>query len=108
MVFLSAPGADPAFDVFKLGEEMGFRPGAKLKYMALGQGMGPKAQEFIETGCARGLWIMLQVCVCVWLDLLKGRAFPYYIMGYIDEGGKHDKCSSQFGGEGGMHRAVCD
>lgn len=57
-------GADPAFDVFKLGEEMGFRPGAKLKYMALGQGMGPKAQEFIETGCARGLWIMLQV----WVD----------------------------------------
>jgi hypothetical protein len=31
------PGADPAFDVFKLGEEMGFKPGAKLKYMALGQ-----------------------------------------------------------------------
>ena len=41
---------------------MGFKPGAKLKYMALGQGMGPKAQEFIETGVSRGLWIMLQNC----------------------------------------------
>ena len=48
--------------MFKLGEEMGFKPGAKLKYMALGQGMGPKAQEFIETGVTRGLWIMLQNC----------------------------------------------
>ena len=55
-------GADPAFDVFKLGEEMGFKPGAKLKYMALGQGMGPKAAEFIEMGVSKGLWIMLQNC----------------------------------------------
>lgn len=61
VVFVLSPGADPAFDVFKLGEEMGFKPGTKLKYMALGQGMGPKAQEFIETGSTRGLWIMLQV-----------------------------------------------
>ena len=36
VVFVLSPGADPAFDVFKLGEEMGFKPGAKLKYMALG------------------------------------------------------------------------
>lgn len=47
--------------MFKLGEDMGFKPGAKLKYMALGQGMGPKAAEFIEMGVTRGLWIMLQV-----------------------------------------------
>eukprot|EP00967_Tisochrysis_lutea_P091889 scaffold132253_cov20-Tisochrysis_lutea.AAC.1 len=58
---LCLAGADPAFDVFKLGEDMGFKPGAKLKYMALGQGMGPKAAEFIEMGVTRGLWIMLQV-----------------------------------------------
>ena len=61
VVFILSPGADPAFDLFKLGEEIGFKPGAKLKYMALRQGMGPKAQEFIETGSTRGLWIMLQV-----------------------------------------------
>lgn len=62
IIFVLSPGADPAFDVFKLGEEMGYKPGTKLKYMALGQGMGPKAQEFIETGSTRGLWIMLQNC----------------------------------------------
>lgn len=41
---------------------MGFKPGGKLKYMALGQGMGPKAAELIEAGAARGLWVMLQNC----------------------------------------------
>ena len=30
-----------------------------LKYMALGQGMGPKAAEMLEMGSARGLWVML-------------------------------------------------
>ncbi|PNH08033.1 Dynein-1-alpha heavy chain, flagellar inner arm I1 complex [Tetrabaena socialis] len=48
-------------------------PGAKLKYMALGQGMGPKAQELIETGATRGLWIMLQNChlLPTWLKTLE-------------------------------------
>ncbi len=73
IVFVLSPGADPAFDVFKLGEEMGFKPGAKLKYMALGQGMGPKAAEFIETGVQRGLWVMLQNCHLLprWLKTLE-------------------------------------
>jgi len=73
IVFILSPGADPAFDVFRLGEEMGFKPGSKLKYMALGQGMGPKAQEFIETGAQRGLWIMLQNCHLLpkWLKTLE-------------------------------------
>ena len=73
VVFVLSPGADPAFDVFKLGEEMGFKPGAKLKYMALGQGMGPKAMEFVETGSTRGLWVMLQNCHLLpkWLKKLE-------------------------------------
>jgi dynein heavy chain len=73
IVFILSPGADPAFDVFKLGEEMGYKPGAKLKYMALGQGMGPKAAEFLETGSTRGLWIMLQNCHLLpsWLKTLE-------------------------------------
>jgi dynein heavy chain len=56
-----------------LGEELGFKPGGKLKYMALGQGMGPKAQELIETGAARGLWVMLQNCHLLpkWLKQLE-------------------------------------
>ena len=73
VVFILSPGADPAFDVFKLGEEMGFKAGTKLKYMALGQGMGPKAQETLEGGAARGLWVMLQNCHLLpsWLKTLE-------------------------------------
>lgn len=29
VMFVLSPGADPAFDVFRLGEEMGFKPGGK-------------------------------------------------------------------------------
>ncbi|EFJ08822.1 hypothetical protein SELMODRAFT_131043 [Selaginella moellendorffii] len=73
IVFILSPGADPAFDVFNLGEEMGFKPGAKLKYMALGQGMGPKAAETLESGSGRGLWVMLQNCHLLpsWLKTLE-------------------------------------
>lgn len=73
IVFILSPGADPAFDVFNLGEEIGFKPGVKLKYMALGQGMGPKAAESIEVGSSRGLWVMLQNCHLLpsWLKTLE-------------------------------------
>lgn len=55
------------------GDEMGFKAGVKLKYMALGQGMGPKAAEVIESGAARGLWVMLQNCHLLpkWLKTLE-------------------------------------
>ena len=62
VVFVLSPGADPSFDLIRLGEEMGFKLGAKLKSMALGQGMGPKAKEYIELGATRGLWVLLQNC----------------------------------------------
>jgi len=73
VVFVLSPGADPAFDVFKLGEELGYKPGAKLKYMALGQGMGPRAAELLEMGSTRGLWVMLQNCHLLpsWLKTLE-------------------------------------
>lgn len=73
VVFVLSPGADPAFDVFRLGERMGYKPGAKLKFMALGQGMGPKAAEMLETGSTRGLWVMLQNCHLLpsWLKTLE-------------------------------------
>ena len=59
--------------VCRLGEELGFKPGTKLKYMALGQGMGPKAVELIETAAVRGLWVMLQNCHLLprWLKTLE-------------------------------------
>lgn len=60
---LNQPSHTPQLSFLcRLGEEMGFKPGGKLKYMALGQGMGPKAAELIEAGAARGLWVMLQNC----------------------------------------------
>ena len=73
VVFVLSPGADPAFDVFRLGERMGYKPGAKLKFMALGQGMGPKAAEMLEMGSTRGLWVMLQNCHLLpsWLKTLE-------------------------------------
>jgi dynein heavy chain, axonemal len=73
VVFVLSPGADPAYDLFRLGEELGFKPGAKLKYMALGQGMGPKAQEAVEMATTRGLWVMLQNCHLLpkWLKTLE-------------------------------------
>lgn len=57
----------------RLGEELGFKPGGKLKYMALGQGMGPKAAELIEAAAVRGLWVMLQNCHLLprWLKTLE-------------------------------------
>lgn len=73
VVFILSPGADPAFDIFALGEAMGFKPGGKLKFMALGQGMGPKAEELILTCASRGLWLMLQNCHLLpkWLATLE-------------------------------------
>jgi hypothetical protein len=57
----------------RLGEELGFKPGGKLKYMSLGQGMGPKAAELIEAAAVRGLWVMLQNCHLLsrWLKTLE-------------------------------------
>jgi len=73
VVFVLSPGADPAFDIFALGENMGFKPGGKLKFMALGQGMGAKAEELIESCASRGLWLMLQNCHLLpkWLSTLE-------------------------------------
>ena len=79
--FVSCPAHSGTVSMWQLqkgfvgtvGEEMGFKAGVKLKYMALGQGMGPKAAEVIESGAARGLWVMLQNCHLLpkWLKTLE-------------------------------------
>ena len=38
ILFVLSPGADPVFDVMRLGERLGFKPGHRLKHIALGQG----------------------------------------------------------------------
>ena len=38
------------------------KPGVRLKHLALGQGMGPRALELITAGVSRGIWVLLQNC----------------------------------------------
>ena len=47
--------------------------GAKMKFMALGQGQGPVAQQMLEMGAQRGHWVMLQNCHLLpnWLKTLE-------------------------------------
>jgi len=72
VVFILSPGADPQSDVQKLGEHLGFS-GTKFKFLALGQGMGQQAANYIETGYQRGHWVMLQNChlLASWLKTLE-------------------------------------
>merc|ERR1719235_655871 len=72
IVFILSPGPNPQSDVQKLGETLGFS-GTKFKFVSLGQGMGPVAQQNIETGYQRGHWVMLQNChlLASWLKTLE-------------------------------------
>lgn len=45
----------------------------KFRFLALGQGMGGKAEELISNGAIRGHWVMLQNChlLVSWLKTLE-------------------------------------
>mmetsp|Transcript_20740 Transcript_20740/g.31954 ORF Transcript_20740/g.31954 Transcript_20740/m.31954 type:complete len:772 (-) Transcript_20740:1647-3962(-) len=58
IVFILSPGADPFSDVQKLVETVGLGMN-KFKFLALGQGMGEQAKQYIEGGAMRGHWVML-------------------------------------------------
>jgi len=72
VLFVLSPGADPAYDVFALADKLGFG-GPKMKFIALGQGQGKAAQQMLETGAARGQWVMLLNChlLASWLRTLE-------------------------------------
>jgi len=72
VVFILSPGADPQSDIQKLGERLGFS-GSRFRFLALGQGMGPVAQQAIEVGVQRGHWVMLQNChlLTSWMKTLE-------------------------------------
>jgi dynein heavy chain len=72
IVFILSPGADPAYDIFQLADKVGMG-GPKLKYVSLGQGQGPLAQQLLEAGVARGYWVLLQNCHLLsrWLKTLE-------------------------------------
>lgn len=61
IVFILSPGADPASELMKLADKMGFG-GPRLKMLALGQGQGSVAIDLLETAASRGHWLMLQNC----------------------------------------------
>jgi dynein heavy chain len=58
IVFILSPGADPQGELEILGESLGYKD-QKFRYLALGQGMGEKAKQMIESGAIRGHWVML-------------------------------------------------
>jgi dynein heavy chain len=72
VVFILSPGADPASDLAKLAETLGFG-GNRLKFLSLGQGQGPIALQYLDTAVVRGQWLMLQNChlLPVWLKNLE-------------------------------------
>lgn len=71
MVFILSPGADPQSDIQKFCGEMGMLN--KFKFVALGQGQGPIAEQLLEAGRSRGHWILLQNChlLASWLKTLE-------------------------------------
>merc|ERR1711871_439176 len=72
IVFILSPGSDPAYDIFQLAEKKGMG-GSKLRYVSLGQGQGPVAEQMLEAGAARGGWVLLQNCHLLsrWLKTLE-------------------------------------
>lgn len=71
MVFILSPGADPQSDIQKFAEEMNMTH--KFKFVALGQGQGPIAEQLLESGYKRGHWVLLQNChlLASWLKTLE-------------------------------------
>ena len=71
MVFILSPGADPQSDIQKFCDEMGMT--AKFKFVALGQGQGPIAEQLLDAGYRRGHWVLLQNChlLASWLRTLE-------------------------------------
>lgn len=72
MVFVLSPGADPQSDIQSLGEQRGFT-GAKFKFLSLGQGQGPLAEQMMDQGYQKGHWVLLQNChlLASWLKKLE-------------------------------------
>jgi len=71
MVFILSPGADPQSDIQKFCDEMGMTQ--RFKFVALGQGQGPIAENLLDVGYKKGHWILLQNChlLASWLKKLE-------------------------------------
>jgi dynein heavy chain len=75
IVFVLSPGADPQSDIQILGDQVGFIPGKNFRFLSLGQGQGPMALNYLESGYSRGQWVLLQNChlMTSWLKTLEKR-----------------------------------
>lgn len=71
MVFILSPGADPQADIQLLCSDKSMS--SKFRFIALGQGQGPKAEALIDQGMAKGYWVLLQNChlLVSWLKQLE-------------------------------------
>ena len=71
MVFILSPGADPQSDIQNFCAEKDMT--TRFKFVALGQGQGPIAEQLLEAGFRRGHWILLQNChlLASWLKTLE-------------------------------------
>jgi dynein heavy chain len=71
MVFILSPGADPQSDIQKFCDEMGMA--SRFKFVSLGQGQGPIAEQLLDVGHKRGHWVLLQNChlLASWLKVLE-------------------------------------
>ncbi|KAL8020331.1 putative AAA+ ATPase domain, dynein heavy chain region D6 P-loop domain-containing protein [Plasmopara halstedii] len=72
IVCILSPGADPQSDIQTLGDTYGFSS-SRFKFLALGQGQGPLAEQMVQTGALRGHWVLLQNChlLTSWLKTLE-------------------------------------
>ncbi|KAH0806962.1 dynein heavy chain 10, axonemal-like [Histomonas meleagridis] len=84
ILFILSPGSDPANEVYKLADKLGFLGDEngvqgiqgrtnRVKSIALGQDQEEPAKNLIQTGANRGHWVILQNChlLTSWLKELE-------------------------------------
>lgn len=72
IIFVLSPGADPMSYLLRLAKEKGMEE-ERFRYISLGQGQGPIAEQLMEQGRRNGDWICLQNChlAASWLPQLE-------------------------------------
>lgn len=57
VLFIITPGSDPLNEIIRLAQRKDFSQ--RFKFVALGQGQSPIAEQYVKTGLARGQWVLL-------------------------------------------------
>eukprot|EP00702_Spironucleus_salmonicida_P008256 EST49547.1 Dynein heavy chain [Spironucleus salmonicida] len=61
ILFIITPGSDPLNQIMALAKKHDFL-NSRFKFVALGQGQSPIAENYVKTGITRGQWILLMNC----------------------------------------------